>query len=61
MSAGRFKDINDCMNQMTAKYPDPNIRKQVCLRLMGETNAASSNANNKPKPKANPFPFQKGK
>lgn len=57
MSAGRFKDINDCMNQMTAKYPDPNIRKQVCLRLMGETNAVSSNAN-KPKPKANPF--QKG-
>lgn len=56
MSAGRFKDINDCMSQLALKYPDANIRKQVCLRLVQETSAGGSS--NKPKPKANPF--QKG-
>lgn len=50
MSFARFKDMNDCMNQMTAKYPDANIRKQVCQRLMQETNAGGSAAKAKPKP-----------
>lgn len=49
--AGRFKDMNDCMTQMTAKYPNPNIRKQVCLRLMQESASAAGNGGNaKPKP-----------
>ncbi len=47
--AGRFKDMNDCMTQMTAKYPNPNIRKQVCLRLMQES-ATGGNTAAKPKP-----------
>lgn len=46
MSAGRFKDMNDCMNQMMGKYPDANIRKQVCARLMQETAIGGT----KPKP-----------
>lgn len=50
MSAGRFKDMSDCMAQMSAKYPDANIRKQVCARLMQETTAGFSSSN-KPKPK----------
>lgn len=45
--------MNDCMNQLAGKYPNPNIRKQVCQRLMGETDTA--NGGNK-----KPFPFQKG-
>lgn len=50
MSAGRFKDINDCMTQLALKYPDPNVRKQVCTRLMQET-AVGGSATAKPKPK----------
>lgn len=53
MSAGRFKDIGDCMSQLAGKYPDANIRRQVCMRLMQESTTAGNG--NKPKPKANPF------
>lgn len=55
MSAGKFKDMNDCMNQLTAKYPNPAIRKVVCQRLMGETNVANGGSATK-----KPNPFQKG-
>lgn len=52
MSAGRFKDINDCMTQLALKYPDPNMRKQVCTRLMQETATSGGPASAaKPKPK----------
>lgn len=44
MSA-RFKDMNDCMQQMTAKYPNPAIRKQICQRLMGEAAVSSGGSN----------------
>lgn len=54
MSAGRFKDMADCMNQLGTKYPDPNIRRQVCIRLMGESSSTGSNTANK-----KPNPFQK--
>lgn len=50
MSFARFKDLADCMAQMTAKYPDPNIRRQVCQRLMQESTTAAG-AGSKPKPK----------
>lgn len=50
MSAGRFKDIGDCMSQLAGKYPDANIRRQVCMRLMQESTTAAG-----AKPKPNPF------
>lgn len=45
------------MNQMTAKYPDPNMRRQVCQRLMAESSAGSKTASAGAK---KPNPFQKG-
>lgn len=48
MSFARFKDLADCMNQMSTKYPDANIRRQVCQRLMQESSANGNKS--KPKP-----------
>ena len=55
MSAGKFKDMNDCMNQLTAKYPNPAIRKAVCQRLMGETSTAAGGGNGAAANKKPPF------